>query len=59
MDAYRDRDRVDDEHSGARPLLLRHGPEEERPRNNGADLRCGCLGFNYLDGLRLQSRLHR
>ncbi len=58
LDAHLRRARADDDHPGPRPVLWRHGAQEERGRHRDDELRHHLSGHDRLRDHHLQSRLH-
>ena len=58
LDADLRRARADDDHPGPRPLLRRHGPQEERRRHRDDELRHHLSGHRALRGRHLQPGVH-
>ena len=58
LDADLRRPGADDDHPGPRPLLRRHGPQEERRRHRDDELRHHLPGDGPLRGLHLQPVVH-
>ncbi len=59
VDDHRHRPRADDDDPGPRSFLWRHGPQEERRRDDGAEFRPRGADVRRLDGDRLFARLRR
>ncbi len=55
----RDRAGADDDAAGARAVLLRHGPEEEHPRDDGAEPCRDRAGVDPVGAARLQPGVFR
>ena len=59
MDDRRDRAGVDDDDTGAGAVLCRHGAQEERARDDGAESRCGRDHLDPLGDVRLFAGVRR